>query len=47
MPNRAAFFGAIGKDKFGDLLKSKAKEAGVDAQYQVSSSNFLKENSSF
>lgn len=35
VPNRAAFFGAIGKDKFGDLLKSKAKEAGVDAQYQI------------
>ncbi|EPB80420.1 kinase, PfkB family [Ancylostoma ceylanicum] len=34
-PNRAAFFGAIGKDKYGDLLRTKAKEAGVNAQYQV------------
>ncbi|KAK6051987.1 hypothetical protein COOONC_10508, partial [Cooperia oncophora] len=34
-PNRAAFFGAIGNDKYGDMLRSKTKEAGVSAQYQV------------
>ncbi|KAL6740681.1 hypothetical protein Aduo_014018 [Ancylostoma duodenale] len=34
-PNRAVFFGAIGKDKYGDMLRAKAKEAGVNAQYQV------------
>ncbi|KAK6030527.1 kinase, PfkB family [Ostertagia ostertagi] len=38
VPNRAAFFGAIGKDKYGELLKSKAKEAGVNAQYQINES---------
>ncbi|KAK6037399.1 hypothetical protein COOONC_25095, partial [Cooperia oncophora] len=37
-PNRAAFFGAIGNDKYGDMLRSKAKEAGVSAQYQINES---------
>lgn len=27
------FFGCIGKDKFGDILKEKAEEAHVDAHY--------------
>ncbi|ETN77805.1 kinase, PfkB family [Necator americanus] len=34
-PNRATFFGAIGNDKYGHMLSSKAKEAGVNAQYQI------------
>ncbi|KAK5970353.1 hypothetical protein GCK32_000786 [Trichostrongylus colubriformis] len=38
VPNRAAFFGAIGNDKYGDMLKSKAKEAGVNAHYQINES---------
>nr|CDJ82683.1 Carbohydrate purine kinase and Transcription factor CBF NF-Y archaeal histone domain containing protein [Haemonchus contortus] len=38
VPNRVAFFGAIGNDKYGDMLKSKAREAGVDAQYQINES---------
>ncbi|XP_069741380.1 adenosine kinase-like isoform X2 [Narcine bancroftii] len=29
----ATFFGCIGRDKFGDLLKKKAEEAHVDAHY--------------
>ncbi|XP_062926355.1 adenosine kinase-like isoform X4 [Mobula hypostoma] len=29
----ATFFGCIGKDKFGDILKEKAEEAHVDAHY--------------
>ncbi|XP_072439377.1 adenosine kinase isoform X5 [Chiloscyllium punctatum] len=29
----ATFFGCIGKDKFGDILKKKAEEAHVDAHY--------------
>lgn len=33
-PHKAAtFFGCIGKDKFGEILKSKAAEAHVDAHY--------------
>ncbi|OBS72340.1 hypothetical protein A6R68_13087, partial [Neotoma lepida] len=33
-PHRAAtFFGCIGIDKFGEILKSKAAEAHVDAHY--------------
>lgn len=27
------FFGCIGKDKFGKILKEKAEEANVDAHY--------------
>lgn len=27
------FFGCIGKDKFGKILKEKAEEANVDARY--------------
>ncbi|XP_053548124.1 adenosine kinase isoform X2 [Bombina bombina] len=29
----ATFFGCIGKDKFGEILKKKAEEAHVDARY--------------
>ncbi len=29
----ATFFGCIGKDKFGKILKEKAEEAHVDAHY--------------
>ncbi|XP_057239441.1 adenosine kinase-like isoform X1 [Malurus melanocephalus] len=33
-PHKAAtFFGCIGKDKFGEILKKKAEEAHVDAHY--------------
>ncbi|MED6289210.1 hypothetical protein CHARACLAT_000382 [Characodon lateralis] len=31
--NVGTFFGCIGKDKFGDILKQKAEEAHVDARY--------------
>ncbi|KAG8182286.1 hypothetical protein JTE90_029356 [Oedothorax gibbosus] len=33
-PNTFAFMGCIGKDKFGKILESKAKEAGVLVSYQ-------------
>ncbi|XP_076829921.1 adenosine kinase isoform X2 [Brachyhypopomus gauderio] len=32
-PKVATFFGCIGKDRFGEILKEKAKEAHVDARY--------------
>ncbi|KJH51860.1 kinase, PfkB family [Dictyocaulus viviparus] len=35
LPNRASFFGAIGKDKFGEMLSTKTREAGVNARYQI------------
>lgn len=31
------FFGAVGKDKFSEILKVKANEDGVDVRYQYSS----------
>ncbi|XP_037320770.1 adenosine kinase isoform X1 [Pungitius pungitius] len=31
--NIGTFFGCIGKDKFGDILKEKAKDAHIDAHY--------------
>lgn len=31
--NVGTFFGCIGKDKFGEILKQKAEEAHIDAQY--------------
>uniref|UniRef100_A0A1I7W9W7 Adenosine kinase n=1 Tax=Heterorhabditis bacteriophora TaxID=37862 RepID=A0A1I7W9W7_HETBA len=37
-PQRTTFFGAIGKDKFGEMLQSKAQEAGVNAHYQINDS---------
>ncbi|XP_059482563.1 uncharacterized protein LOC132200836 [Neocloeon triangulifer] len=33
-PRVAVFFGCVGKDKFSDILKSKAEEDGVVARYQ-------------
>lgn len=33
-PNVAVFFGCVGKDKYSDILKGKAQEAGVDVHYQ-------------
>ncbi|KAH8405338.1 hypothetical protein KR222_005808, partial [Zaprionus bogoriensis] len=35
-PNVAAFFGCVGKDDYADILRTKARLAGVDAHYQVS-----------
>ncbi|CAI5448121.1 unnamed protein product [Caenorhabditis angaria] len=34
-PNRTVFFGAVGKDNYGDLLAEKATAAGVNVKYQV------------
>ncbi|PAV64816.1 hypothetical protein WR25_01047 [Diploscapter pachys] len=34
-PNRTVFFGAVGKDQFGEQLEQKAREAGVNVRYQV------------
>lgn len=31
--NVGTFFGCIGKDKFGEILKQKAEEAHIDAHY--------------
>lgn len=36
-PNVAVFFGAVGKDKYSDILKLKANEEGVNVKYQYSS----------
>lgn len=33
-PNIASFMGCIGRDKFGDILETKAKESGVNTFYQ-------------
>ncbi|CAB3387752.1 Hypothetical predicted protein [Cloeon dipterum] len=33
-PGTCVFFGSVGKDKFSDILKSKAEEDGVVARYQ-------------
>ncbi|GMT23890.1 hypothetical protein PFISCL1PPCAC_15187, partial [Pristionchus fissidentatus] len=35
VPNKTTFFGAIGNDSYGKLLNEKAREAGVNVQYQV------------
>ncbi|XP_023167700.1 adenosine kinase isoform X2 [Drosophila hydei] len=35
-PKVAVFFGCVGKDNYADILREKAREAGVDAHYQVS-----------
>jgi adenosine kinase len=32
--NIGAFMGCIGKDKYGDILEKKAREAGVNVRYQ-------------
>ncbi|GMR47907.1 hypothetical protein PMAYCL1PPCAC_18102, partial [Pristionchus mayeri] len=34
-PNKSTFFGAIGDDSYGKQLSEKAREAGVNVQYQV------------
>ena len=31
-----SYFGCVGKDKYGETLEAKAKEAGVNVQYQIS-----------
>lgn len=31
------FFGAVGKDKYSEILKLKANNEGVDVKYQYSS----------
>jgi len=38
-PNVAVFFGAVGQDKFSEILKLKANEEGVDVKYQYSTEN--------
>lgn len=35
-PNVAVFFGAVGRDKYSEILKFKANEEGVDVKYQYS-----------
>lgn len=35
-PNVAVFFGCVGQDDYADILREKARAAGVDAHYQVS-----------
>jgi len=35
--NASAYFGCVGKDKYAATLEDKAKEAGVNVRYQVSS----------
>ncbi|EDV91191.1 adenosine kinase [Drosophila grimshawi] len=34
-PFRAIFFGAVGRDKFGDTIGKRARSDGVETQYQV------------
>ncbi|CAJ0936508.1 unnamed protein product, partial [Mesorhabditis belari] len=34
-PNKMTYFGAVGSDKYGEMLRKKAAEAGVNVQYQV------------
>lgn len=36
-PNIAVFFGAVGKDKYSEILKRKANEEGVTVKYQYTS----------
>lgn len=36
-PNATSYFGCVGKDEYGKTLEAKAKEAGVNVRYQVSS----------
>lgn len=33
----AVFFGAVGRDKYSEILKQKANEEGVEVKYQYSS----------
>ncbi|CAD5225037.1 unnamed protein product [Bursaphelenchus okinawaensis] len=34
-PNRSVFFGAVGDDEYGKILANKARESGVNVQYQI------------
>jgi len=34
-PNVATFMGCVGKDKYADIMREKAKEVGLNALYQV------------
>jgi len=34
-PNRSVFFGGVGNDEYGKILREKSTEAGVNVQYQV------------
>uniref|UniRef100_A0A7E4UPR8 Adenosine kinase n=1 Tax=Panagrellus redivivus TaxID=6233 RepID=A0A7E4UPR8_PANRE len=34
-PNKSVFFGAVGNDEFGEKLREKASNAGVQVHYQV------------
>ncbi|KAI6227790.1 Adenosine kinase [Aphelenchoides fujianensis] len=34
-PNRSIFFGGVGNDEYGRILREKSTEAGVNVQYQV------------
>ena len=34
VPNATTFFGCINKDEFGKIMENKAKEAGVNTQFQ-------------
>jgi len=36
VPNATSYVGCIGRDKFGEILASKVKEAGVNASYMYS-----------
>lgn len=36
LKNSTSYFGCVGKDEYAGTLESKAKEAGVNVQYQVS-----------
>lgn len=38
-PNVATFFGCVGKDSNSDILEKKAREAGINVQYQYSDTN--------
>lgn len=38
-PNVAAFFGCVGRDSNSEILAKKAREAGINAQYQYSDSH--------
>lgn len=35
-PNVTVFLGCVGKDQFSKILEEKAREAGVNVQYQIS-----------
>merc|ERR1711862_835927 len=37
LKNATSYFGCVGKDEYSNTLEAKAKEAGVNVQYQLSS----------